>query len=76
MKPRVLGIVLGITGAQVIPRLPIWKSMSSGGEWESVISPMSIVVSFGFSCVVGIFFGLYPAVKASRLNPVEALRYE
>jgi ABC-type antimicrobial peptide transport system permease subunit len=72
----VLGIALGVTGAQLIPMLPIWKAMSSGGEWQSVISYESIVVSFVFSCAVGIFFGLYPALKASRLNPVEALRYE
>jgi len=72
----ILGIVLGVAGAQIVPRLPIWKSLSSGGEWESVISPWSIVISFVFSCAVGVFFGLYPALKASRLNPVEALRYE
>jgi len=72
----ILGILLGVTGAQLIPMLPIWKAMSSGGEWQSVISYESIVVSFVFSCAVGIFFGLYPALKASRLNPVEALRYE
>ena len=71
-----LGIVLGIAGAQIIPKLPIWKAMSNGGEWESRISYESIIVSFVFSCAVGIFFGLYPALKASRLNPVEALRYE
>jgi putative ABC transport system permease protein len=72
----ILGIALGVAGAQIIPKLPIWKAMSSGGEWESVISYESIVVSFVFSCAVGIFFGLYPALKASRLNPVDALRYE
>ncbi len=72
----VLGIGAGVIGAYLIPMLPIWKSMSSGGEWTSVISYESIVVSFVFSCAVGIFFGLYPALKASRLNPVEALRYE
>ncbi|HVE40896.1 MAG TPA: ABC transporter permease [Planctomycetota bacterium] len=71
-----LGIAFGVALAQIIPMLPVWKQMSNGGEWQSVISPWSIVVSFGFSCFVGIFFGLYPAVKASRLNPVEALRYE
>jgi ABC-type antimicrobial peptide transport system permease subunit len=71
-----LGIAFGVALAQVIPMLPVWKQMSNGGEWKSVISPWSIVVSFGFSCFVGIFFGLYPALKASRLNPVEALRYE
>jgi putative ABC transport system permease protein len=72
----VLGIIIGVAGAQIIPKLPLWKAMSSGGEWESVISYESIVVSFVFSCAVGIFFGLYPALKASRLNPVDALRYE
>jgi putative ABC transport system permease protein len=72
----ILGIGLGVAGAQIVPMLPIWKAMSGGGQWESVISPWSIVVSFGFSCAVGVFFGLYPALKASRLNPVEALRYE
>jgi putative ABC transport system permease protein len=72
----ILGIVIGVAGAQIIPKLPLWKAMSSGGEWESVISYESIVVSFVFSCAVGIFFGLYPALKASRLNPVDALRYE
>ena len=71
-----LGIAVGVAGAKLIPLLPIWKAMSSGGEWQSVISYQSIVVSFVFSCAVGIFFGLYPALKASRLNPVEALRYE
>jgi putative ABC transport system permease protein len=71
-----LGIALGVALAQAIPMLPVWKQMSNGGEWQSVISPWSIVISFGFSCFVGIFFGLYPALKASRLNPVEALRYE
>jgi ABC-type antimicrobial peptide transport system permease subunit len=41
-----------------------------------VLSPTAIVLAFGFSAAIGIFFGFYPAQKASRLDPIEALRYE
>jgi putative ABC transport system permease protein len=44
--------------------------------WNMVVTPQSIALSFGFSAIVGVLFGVYPAGKASRLNPIDALRYE
>ena len=62
-----LGIVLGVVGAKL-------TTVVAG--WPTIISSDVIVVAFFFSLVVGLFFGLYPANKAARLNPIEALRYE
>jgi ABC-type antimicrobial peptide transport system permease subunit len=44
--------------------------------WPTIINIQAIVTAFVFSLIVGIFFGLYPANKASKLNPIEALHYE
>ena len=63
----VIGILLGIGAAEML-------SVMAG--WPTLISVTSIVVAFLFSAAVGVFFGFYPARKASRLDPIEALRYE
>ena len=63
----VTGIILGLAGSKIL-------SMLAG--WATIVSPLSILLAFGFSGLVGIFFGFYPAYKASLLNPIEALRYE
>jgi putative ABC transport system permease protein len=62
-----LGIALGVGGAQL---LTIFK------HWATLVSPDSIILAFVFSAAVGIFFGFYPARKASQLDPIDALRYE
>ena len=63
----VIGILLGIGGSNAINAL---------AEWRTVLAPSAILVAFGFAAAIGIFFGFYPARKASRLDPIEALRYE
>ncbi|MDD5015942.1 MAG: ABC transporter permease [Atribacterota bacterium] len=50
--------------------------ISQYGDWPMVVAPLSVGLAFGFALFIGIFFGLYPAMKAAKMNPVDALRYE
>lgn len=62
-----IGVALGVGGALMLPKIL---------KQSVVISPTVILASFAFSATVGIVFGLYPADKASKLRPIDALRYE
>jgi putative ABC transport system permease protein len=66
-----LGILAGIGTAHLVNG----KSLN-GQPIQTVIVPTSIFLSFGVSAAIGLFFGIYPASRAARLNPIEALRYE
>lgn len=63
----IIGVAIGLLGA---------FKLAAKFDWPILLQPEIIVLSVGFSALVGVVFGLYPAMKASRLDPIEALRYE
>ena len=63
----IIGVLLGIGATKVITSLL---------SWPTLVSESSILLSFAVCAITGVFFGYYPAQKASRLDPIEALRYE
>jgi putative ABC transport system permease protein len=69
-----IGFALGVAAS--IGMTMLINSLSSGADWPIVISIPAALLAFGFAAIVGVFFGFYPARRASLLDPIEALRYE
>ncbi|MFM7844317.1 MAG: ABC transporter permease [Planctomycetota bacterium] len=70
----VIGFLLGVSASVGITSLI--NALTSGTRWPVVISIPAAIISFVFAATVGIFFGYYPARRASRLDPIDSLRYE
>jgi putative ABC transport system permease protein len=70
MLGGILGIALGVGVSKLLKYVPMFSTITT------VVTPGSVLLAFLFSASVGIFFGFYPARKASKLDPIEALRYE
>jgi ABC-type antimicrobial peptide transport system permease subunit len=60
-------VALGVATARIVSQV---------ARWSTHVAPGAILLAFGFATAVGLFFGFYPARRASGLDPVEALRYE
>jgi putative ABC transport system permease protein len=62
-----IGVALGFVASRIVTQML---------EWQTVVSFSAVLMAFGTALVTGVFFGFYPARRASQLDPIDALRFE
>ena len=72
----IAGGLIGVGAGVLAARIVDGQSFGSSDPVQTVVTPASVVIAFGVSGLIGLFFGVYPAFTASRLDPVIALRSE
>ncbi len=76
IESTVLALMGGLIGIGLGWAMATLVTLFSAGQFEAIVTPGAVGLAVGFSAAVGIVFGVYPAARAARLNPIEALRYE
>jgi putative ABC transport system permease protein len=74
LETTLIAVTGGVTG--LILGIVMSRAIASFAGWSTIVTPTALMLAFSVSVAVGLVFGVYPATKAARLDPVEALRYE